>query len=97
MNFTHTILLIEWWHCQYYIVWVPKYRYKVLRRKIAEEVRTTIIIQSERLDGEDVELNIQSDYVHLLIKVPPRNIITNGSNEKENQRSDCFLRFPELK
>ncbi len=21
------------WHCQYHIVWIPKYRYKVLNRK----------------------------------------------------------------
>ncbi|MCK4840993.1 MAG: transposase [Methylococcales bacterium] len=37
------------WHWQYHIVWVPNYRYKVLNGKIAEEVRKTIIIQSERL------------------------------------------------
>jgi hypothetical protein len=29
------------WHCQYHIVWVPKYRYKVLKGKIGEEVRKT--------------------------------------------------------
>ncbi len=37
------------WHCQYHIVWVPKYRYRVLQDRIKEEVRKTIIIQSERL------------------------------------------------
>ena len=37
------------WHCQYHIVWIPKYRYKVLNGKIKEEVRKTIIIQAERL------------------------------------------------
>ena len=29
------------WHCQYHIVWVPKYRYKVLKGKIGEEVKTS--------------------------------------------------------
>ena len=60
------------WHCQYHIVWVPKYRYKVLKGKIGEEVRKTIIVQSERLGCEIVELNVQVDHVHLLIKVPPK-------------------------
>ena len=60
------------WHCQYHIIWVPKYRYKVLKNKIDEEVRKTVIIQSERLGCEIVELNIQVDHVHLLIKVPPK-------------------------
>ena len=58
------------WHCQFHIVWVPKYRYKVLNGKVGEEVRKNIIIQSERLSCEIVELNVQNDHVHLLIKVP---------------------------
>ena len=37
------------WHCQYHIVWVPKYRYKVFNGKTGEEVRKMIIIQLERL------------------------------------------------
>ena len=65
------------WHCQYHIVWVPKYRYKVLRDKIKEEVRKTIIIQSERLGCQIVELNLQVDHVHLLIKVPPKVSISS--------------------
>jgi len=60
------------WHCQYHIVWVPKYRYKVLQGRIKEEVRKTVIIQAERLGCNIVELNIQNDHVHLLIKFRPR-------------------------
>ena len=45
------------WHCQYHIVWVPKYRYQVLRGRIKEEVRKTLIIQAERLGCRIVELN----------------------------------------
>jgi len=26
------------WHCQYHIVWVPKFRYRVLKGVVAEEV-----------------------------------------------------------
>ncbi len=36
-KFSHTI-----WHCQYHIVWVPKYRYRVLTGHIAEEVSRCI-------------------------------------------------------
>ena len=65
------------WHCQYQIVWVPKYRYKVLQGRIKEEVRKTVIIQAERLECKLVELNIQNDHVHLLIKVPPKVSISS--------------------
>ena len=34
---SHTI-----WHCQYHIVFVPKYRFKVLEGAIAKEVESCI-------------------------------------------------------
>ncbi len=46
------------WHCQFHIVWVPKYRYRVLNGKVGEEVRKNIIIQSERLGCEIVEFKM---------------------------------------
>jgi putative transposase len=86
------------WHCQYHIVWVPKYRYKVLNGKIAEEVRKTIIIQSERLDCEVVELNIQPDHVYLLIKVPSKVSISSLMGVMKGKSAiRLFSKFPELK
>jgi len=60
------------WHCQYHIVWVPKYRYRVLKDKIGFEVSKTIRVYTERLGCEIVEINVQPDHVHLLVKVPPK-------------------------
>ncbi len=86
------------WHCQYHIVWIPKYRYKVLKGKIGEEVRKTIIIQSERLGCDIVELNIQSDHVHLLIKVPPKISISSLMGVMKGKSAiRVFNKFPELK
>jgi len=36
------------WRCQYHIVWVPKYRYKVLSGEIGVEVKNCIRVFSER-------------------------------------------------
>ena len=86
------------WHCQYHIVWVPKYRYKVLKGKIGEEVRKTIIVQSERLGCEIVELNVQVDHVHLLIKVPPKVSISALMDVMKGKSAiRVFSKFPELK
>ena len=60
------------WHCQYHIVWVPKYRYRILTDKVAFEVSKSIRIYAERLGCELVELNVQPDHVHLLVKIPPK-------------------------
>ena len=64
---SHTI-----WHCQYHLVWVPKYRYRILSGLVGEEVERCIRAFSERLGAEIVELNIQEDHVHLLVLVPPQ-------------------------
>jgi putative transposase len=86
------------WHCQYHIVWVPKYRYKVLKGKIGEEVRKTIIVQSERLGCEIVELNVQVDHVHLLIKIPPKVSISSLMGVMKGKSAiRVFSKFPELK
>ena len=60
------------WHCQYHIVWVPKYRFRVLKGEIAREVERCIRTFSEQKTAEMVELNVQVDHVHLLVFIPPK-------------------------
>ena len=65
------------WHCQYHIVWVPKYRFRILKSKIAEEVHTCIQAFCAQLGCEIVEVNVQPDHVHLLLFVPPKVSISD--------------------
>ena len=60
------------WHCQYHIVWVPKYRYRVLTGPVREEVYSSLHVFCSQLDCQIVELNVQSDHIHLLVRVPPK-------------------------
>ena len=60
------------WCCQYHIVFVPKYRHKILVGEVAREVEQCIRAFSEQQGGEVIELNIQIDHVHLLVMVPPK-------------------------
>ena len=64
---SHTI-----WHCQYHIVWVPKYRFRILSGDVSHEVGRCIRGFSEHKRAEIVELNIQVDHVHLLVMIPPK-------------------------
>ena len=65
------------WHCQYHIIFVPKYRFKVLTGAIAGEVEKCIRAFSEHQSAEIVELNVQIDHVHMLVLVPPKISISN--------------------
>ena len=64
---THAI-----WHCQYHIVWVPKYRYRVLDGLVGHEAAVCIRIFAEQSGCEVVELNVQRDHVHVILMVPPK-------------------------
>ena len=86
------------WHCQYHIVWVPKYRYRVLTDKISEEVENCIRAFSERLEGEIVELNVRVDHIHLLGMVLPKLSISEYVGTIKGRTAIRVLnKFRELK
>ena len=90
---SHTI-----WHCQYHIVWVPKYRYRILEGKVAIEVSNCIRAFSEQKDCEIVELNVRADHVHLLVMVPPKISISDYTGMIKGRTAiRVFNKFKELK
>ena len=60
------------YYCVYHIVWVPKYRYRVLSGAIKELLERDIRGMSEWLGCEVRELNIQVDHVHMVVSIPPK-------------------------
>ena len=90
---SHTI-----WHCQYHIVWVPKYRYRILTGRVAEEVARCIRAFVEQQKSEVVELNVQIDHVHLLVLVPPKVSISDVVGTVKGRTAiRVFNQFRELK
>ena len=90
---THVI-----WHCQYHIIWVPKYRFRVLQGEVACEVHNCVQIYSSRQNCQVVELNVQPDHVHLLVKVPPKESISHLMGVVKGKSAlRVFTRFPYLK
>jgi len=65
------------WHCQYHLVWVPKYRYRILQGPVGQEVYKCIQLFSGQKGCEVVELNIQTDHIHLISMVPPKVSISD--------------------
>ena len=86
------------WFCQYHIVWVPKYRFRILTGKVAEEVENCIRAFSEQQGGEVVELNVQVDHVHLLALVPPKVSVSGYVGTLKGRTAiRVFNRFRKLK
>ena len=90
---SHTI-----WYCQYHIVWVPKYRFKILTGKVGNEVKRCIESFCEQLSCEVVELNVQADHVHLLVMIPPKVSISNFVGTVKGRTAiRVFNKFKKLK
>ena len=86
------------WCCQYHIIWVPKFRYRVLRGPVGEEVHNCIHVFAGRLGCKIIELNVQPDHVHLLVKVPPKVSISELMGSVKGQTAiRVFKKFPYLR
>ena len=86
------------WHCQYHIVWVPKYRYKILTGKLGQEVERCIRAFSEQQGCSIIELNVQEDHVHILVMISPKISISNFVGTiKGKSALKIFAKFKELK
>jgi len=60
------------WECKYHVVWIPKYRRKVLygqMRKYLGELLHDLAAQKE---CKILERHLQADHVHVLIEIPPK-------------------------
>ena len=65
------------WECVYHIVWIPKYRRKVLygetRREIGEILRTLV----DQMDGvEIVEGSACVDHIHICLRIAPKHAVS---------------------
>ena len=86
------------WHCTYHIVWTPKYRYRILKGEIKNEVEHCIRSFSNQKECIVEELNIQNDHVHLMIMIPPKISVSDMMGIlKGSTAIRIFGKFRELK
>ena len=56
---------------KYHIVWITKYRYKVLRGRVAERARDLIRQTCEARGITIIRGAVSPDHVHMLVSAPP--------------------------
>ena len=56
---------------EYHIVWTTKYRYKVLRGRIAERARELIRQSCNSMNVNILKGAIGKDHIHILVSCPP--------------------------
>ena len=86
------------WRCKYHIVWTPKYRFKILKGKIGQELHQSICILCDMKECEVLELNVQVDRVHLVVIIPPKvSISTLMGTLKGRSAIRLFNKFPYIR
>ncbi|MCL5017216.1 MAG: IS200/IS605 family transposase [Patescibacteria group bacterium] len=66
------------YHTEYHLVWIPRYRRKILIPAIAKYIDIQLHRVSKRYpDLLFLERNIQPDHIHLLISIPPRMSVSD--------------------
>ena len=63
---------------QYHIVWIPKYRKKILKGELKAFIEKHLFdIQEFHPDIQIEDYSIQTDHVHLVIIIPPRYSVSS--------------------
>ncbi|MFI3213016.1 MAG: IS200/IS605 family transposase [Eubacteriales bacterium] len=60
------------WNCQYHIVFIPKYRRKIMYGNVKVDVREVLKKLCEFKKVEIVEGAVCADHVHLCVSIPPK-------------------------
>jgi putative transposase len=60
------------WECKYHVIWIPKYRRKVLYRELRRHLGIVMKKLAMQKESVVIEGHLMSDHVHMLISIPPK-------------------------
>ena len=64
------------WECKYHVVFAPKYRRKVIYGELRKEIGTILRTLCERKGIELIEGECCPDHIHMLIRIPPKESVS---------------------
>ena len=97
-------MALKYWHgahtkhrLMYHLVWLPKYRHRILRGKVAVRLKT-LFYEACKVNWWWIdEVNILPDHVHLIIQVQPTETVAQVVQALKGGSSRMIRQeFPEL-
>ena len=64
------------WSCQYHIVFIPKYRKKVMYGKVREDMREILRTLCNYKKVEIISGAVCTDHIHICVSIPPKIIVS---------------------
>ena len=90
---SHTVF-----HHRYHIVWITKYRYKVLEGALRERIRDIIKQVCDEIGVEIVSGVLSKEHVHMFVQIPPRLSVSDFVRRVKGRSSyKVQMEFPELR
>ena len=86
------------YHHRYHIVWITKYRYRILRGELQKRVRAIIAQVAEEMSVKIVNGVVSSDHLHLFVSIPPHVAVSDFVKVAKGRSSRKVQQeFPELR
>lgn len=84
--------------CDYHIVWVPKYRFRILTGELKILIERDIRMLCEWKRCEIIEMNVQIDHIHLVVSIPPKvSVSVMMGTLKGKLAIKLFKSYPKMK
>ena len=73
----HNTLAHTRWMCKYHIVFIPKYRRKVIYNQLRKDISGYISTLCKYKGVQIVEGHMMKDHVHLILSIPPKMSVSS--------------------
>ena len=64
------------WECKFHVVFIPKYRKKVIYGHIRKELGSILRDLAKRMETKVEEGHLMPDHVHMLLSIPPKHSVS---------------------
>ncbi len=83
---------------KYHLVWIPKYRARILDKEVSEYLKEIFAHVAEEYDFRILEMAVKDDHVHILIESPPSYSPSHIVQAlKSISARELFKKFPKMK
>jgi putative transposase len=90
---SHTV-----WECKYHLVWIPKYRRKVVFGRLRVEIGKILRRLCEYKGVEIIEANACRDHIHMCVSIPPKYAVASIVGYLKGKSAiEVFEKFSKLR
>ena len=75
------------WHCQYHVVFIPKYRKKVIYGGLREQLGEVLRQRAQHRESRVEDGHLLVDHVHMLVSIPAKYSVAQVVGELKGKRA----------